>query len=160
MSKYTISDIKEADRLYDRMPLREVSERTGIPYGTISSWSRKDWITTERNYLAGPREYDWETVERADALYDRMPLTSVSDLLDIPLPTLWEWATRGWVSTEVNWKAKANVGKRKASPQRAAQLVKVKGYTQAQAAKELGVSQSTVHRYLKDYQKGRKSHAR
>lgn len=50
MSTYTMSDVQEADRLYDQMPLREVADETGIPQGTLSSWSRKGLISTDTNH--------------------------------------------------------------------------------------------------------------
>jgi len=88
MSKYTIKDIKKVNRLYDHMSQREIAEKTGIPRGTLASWSRKGWINTDTNHQKGPRKYDEETVERADRLWDVMPLPAVSEVLDIPIPTL------------------------------------------------------------------------
>jgi transposase len=154
MSKYTIKDIKKVNRLYDHMSQREIAEKTGIPRGTLASWSRKGWINTDTNHQKGPRKYDEETVERADRLWDVMPLPAVSEVLDIPIPTLFAWASKDWISTDVKWRERANDGKRKSSPSRAAQLVKVKGYTKQEAAKAMGVHPSTIRRYLKDYKKG------
>ena len=154
MSEYTIKDIKKVDRLYDHMSQREIAEKTGIPRGTLSSWSRKGWINTDTNHQKGARKYDEETVQRADRLWDVMPLPAVSEVLDIPIPTLFGWAARDWISTDVKWKGRANKGKRKSSPSRAAQLVKVKGYTQQEAAEAMGVHPSTIRRYLKDYKRG------
>jgi DNA-directed RNA polymerase specialized sigma24 family protein len=83
-----------------------------------------------------------------------MPITAVAEVLEIPVETLYSWLERGWISTDADWQGKGNEGKRKASPARAAQLVKVKGYTRQEAAAEMGVCASTIRRYLEDYKKG------
>jgi len=150
-STYTISDVQEADALYDRMSLQEVSGQTGIPYGTLSSWSRKGWISTDANHYTGPKRYSEDTVERADALWDRMPITDVSEVLDVPVQTLQGWKARGWISTDVDWKSRARAGERKASVVQAVELVRVKGLTYEEVADELGVSKTTIYRYLRDY---------
>jgi len=159
-TKYSRSDVDEADRLYDRMPLREVAERTGIPYGTLSNWSAYGHISTEANHLAKPKEWDWETVHRADALYDKMRLADVSDVIGVPLATLSHWRKKGWITTEKNWRSEARAGYRKKSPSRAAALVHGKGLTQAEAAERMGIARCTVCRYLKDYRRGRSNTSR
>jgi uncharacterized protein YjcR len=154
-STYTASHIRKADRLYDEHSLREISEKTGIPYGTLSSWSRKGWISTDTNHCAGPIQYDWDTIERADRLYDRMPTPAISEVLEVPLSTLSNWKDRGWITTERDWHREAQNGVRKKSPLRAANLVHEQGLTQKEAAEKMDVHETTIGRYLKDYRKGR-----
>lgn len=158
--KYSKADVDEADRLYDRMPLREVAEHTGIPYGTLSNWSNYGYISTEANHYSHPKEWRWETVHRANDLYDKMPFPAISDLLGVPMSTLSNWRQRGWVTTDKNWRAKARSGKRKKSPKRAAALVHGKGLTQAEAAERMDLSRSTLRRYLDDYRRGRSTTSR
>lgn len=52
----------------------------------------------------GPQEdTDWDSVERADNLWDRMPMTVLSEVEDISMGKLESWRQNGWISTERNW---------------------------------------------------------
>jgi len=152
--EYTVSDLKKADRLYDEMSLLEVADETGIPYGTLSSWSRKGWIGTETNHYKGPKRYTWEKVDRANRLYDRISLPAVADVLGVPLTTLQGWKDREWITSDVDWNAKARKRDFKASPKRAVELVRGQDLSYSEAADEMGVGKTTIYRYLKHYENG------
>jgi len=151
---YSASDLKEADRLLDEHPPGVVAEKTGIPKATLRNWVRKGWVT-KPDHRCGPR-YDEEVVERADDLYDRMPLSEVSEVLDVPEGTLQQWAQKGWIGTDVNWLSKANRASKRTRKRarRAARLVYEEGLLQREAAQMMGVSQSSISRYLKMYRTG------
>jgi transposase len=100
--------------------------------------------------------YEPERVSRADALYDKMPLPSISDVLDVPLTTLQSWKSRGWISTDIVWKNRRGGRERKATPRQAARLVFDQGLTRREAAERLGVHPRTVRKYLAEYRDGPK----
>lgn len=157
--KYTKRQIDEADELYDEVPLREVADRTGIPYGTLEMWRHHGYIGTETDHYAGVAwersPYTDEDVRRADQLYDRMYIPAVSDVLGIPEKTLYDWQSKGWISTEVdhphpNRQPKKN--ERRA--RRAAHLVHEQDYTQKEVAEKMGISEGLVSRLMKMYRQG------
>lgn len=156
MKQHTASEVQEADRLWDLMKLKKVAKKTGIPYPTLRTWSSKGWISTQINHQKGPREYGWDKVKRADKLYDLMSLPRVSEIVDVPERTLYSWKERGWISTDKDWRSLCRQEKT-ASPKRAARLVYDKGLSQKEAANHLGVHQSTISRYLKEYRESNKT---
>ncbi|AUO78935.1 DNA-binding HTH domain-containing protein [Salinibacter phage M1EM-1] len=96
-------------------------------------------------------KYSAQTVSRADELYDVMPLSGVSEVLDIPYSTLLSWSKQGWVSTDTNWKKGRSGRDKKASPKQAARLVFDQGLTRREAAERLGVHPRTVRKYISEY---------
>jgi len=151
---YTMSDVKKADRLYDQMPLDQVAEKMGIPKGTVRGWYKQDLIDTETDHNAGPRHYDQDTVDRVDQLYDRMPLSDIAEVLDIPIHTLKNWRREDWIGTDVNWSRRRAGPDRKVNPMAVVEAVMETEKTQTKVADEFGVCDATVSRYLKDYRKG------
>jgi DNA-binding transcriptional MerR regulator len=154
--KYTKAQIDRVDRLYDQHPIETTAEMTGIPAATITWWHKQGYISTDVCHRSrSNRKYSDEVVERADALWDRMPLSGVSDILGVPYETLRNWAKAGRISTDVNHKSnggKENRNRRRAH--RAAYLVHEQGYLQKEAAEKMGVSQGSISRYLKMYRTG------
>jgi len=148
---YTSSDINEADRLFDDHMLAEVSRKTGIPYSTLWKWKDKGMISTETDHHAGSLKYDDHMIERADYLYDRIPLSGVSEVTGVPETTLAGWKQRGLISTDVDWRARNGGVDKKVSPQRVAYFVYQKDMSHREAAEKLDVDRSTIHRNLKKY---------
>jgi len=155
MRKYTISDVQEADRLWDQMPLHEVAEEIGIPYGTLRDWYKWDWIDTDVDHRTrAVRKYDSETVRRADRLWDAHPLRKVSDLLGVPEKTLQKWSSRGWINTSTSHHRNAHSDGLDERIRRAAHLVYDRNLMQNEAAEKMGVGEATISRYLKRYRDG------
>lgn len=96
-------------------------------------------------------KYSAQTVSRADDLYDVMPLSGVSEVLDIPYSTLLDWSKRGWLSTDTEWKNERGGRGKKASPREAARLVFDLDLTRREAAERLGVHPRTVRKYISEY---------
>lgn len=154
---YTKNEIDEADRLWDEYPLPKVSEKTGIPLSTLKMWSERGYIDTETEHRGGVLDQDM--VDRADDLWDRVPLTSVSDILDIPYNTLLKWSQRGHISTDTNHRGSNGRPKRNKHKARlAAELVYDKDLTVREVAERWGVSRGTISRYLKMYRTGQYVH--
>jgi len=151
MPTYTMSDVKEADRLYDQMPLYKVGQKIDITPKTLRRWKNEGLISTEEKHKTS---YSAQTISRADELYDSMPVSQIAEVMDVPLGTVRSWRNRGWISTEVDWVSKNCGGKRKASPRKAVRLVHEKGFTYEEAGEKLGVSRSTIGKYIRDYRKG------
>jgi DNA-binding transcriptional MerR regulator len=97
MSEYKMSDVQEADRLYDQMPMRDVAEKIGISEKTLSGWKEKGLIDTEVNHRT---KYSAQQISRASELWDSMPLPKVSEMMDIPVRTLENWSRKGWINTD------------------------------------------------------------
>jgi DNA-binding transcriptional MerR regulator len=153
--KYTRKQVDRADRLYDNYPLEEVAEKTGIPYGTVQWWNKQGYIDSAVDHRSeAARKYDDETVDRADYLWDQMPLTQVSEILDVPYAVLRNWARKGWISTDVSHKGHNNRETRNRRRAHRAAELKSRGYTQKTIAEKMGVSQASVSRYLKMYRTG------
>jgi predicted site-specific integrase-resolvase len=154
-SPYTASDVTEANRLWDEMPLPEVSERTGIPDGTLGYWSEIGLISTDTDHRTrAVRSYDKDTIEKAERLWDVMPLTEVSDLIGVPLATLYKWSHKGWISTEMNHCGAHQTQNMTQKCRRAAHLAYEKDITNREAARRMGVAESTFYRYLRLYRNG------
>jgi|APHM01.1.fsa_nt_gi hypothetical protein len=151
MQQHTMSDVKKADRLWDEMPLSDVSDKTGVPYNTLRNWSSKGLISTDTTHTGGDWKYSEEIVDRADTLYDYMPPSEIAEVLDVTYSVLEEWIWKGWISTDQDWSSH-NGATKKADPARAAELVGAKGMTYQEAADVLGVSQSTAYKYVQEYQ--------
>jgi len=150
MSTYTMSDVREAGRLWDEMPLEEVAEQMGVAVSTLWRWSSMGLISTKTNHN---RKVPAQTVQRADELYDVMPLRQVAEALDVSRTALGDWKQKGWISTEKDW-LKINGGReKKTDPRRVVELYH-DGYTQREVADEIGISRSTVGRYLRQYRNG------
>jgi predicted DNA-binding protein (UPF0251 family) len=151
MSTYTMSDVGEADRLWDEMPLEEVADQMDAAASTLWRWSSMGLISTETNHLrnAPPR-----TVRRADDLYDRMPLREVADVVDVSKRTLVDWKQKGWISTEKDWH-KINSGReKKTNPRRVVELYHSEDLTQQEVADKMDIATSTVSSYLRHYRNG------
>jgi len=155
MSKYTISDVREADRLWDEYPKRIVSKKTGIPEGTLDYWSQKGLISTDTDHRGPKHTYDQETIEKVDGLWEFMPLTEISTLLEIPRSTLQSWADRGKISTDTEHRGKYQTKDMARKVRRAAHLAYEKDITKREAARRMGVSESTFYRYLRLYREGK-----
>jgi DNA-binding transcriptional MerR regulator len=151
MSKYTMSDVKKVDRLWSKMSQREVSEKTGIPRGTISYWANQGLISTDANHR---QEYDAQTVQRVDELYDVMPLPEVAELLGIPLKTLYWWQSKGLITSKVDWQSQQNGAEKKAPAQRVVDRALQDDTTYKEVAKKFGIHHSTVSNYVRQYRNG------
>jgi len=150
MSTYTMSDVHEADRLWDEMPLEDVADEMGMAVSTLWRWSSMRLISTETNHC---RKVPAQTIQRADELYDVMPLRQVAEALGVSRTALGDWKQKGWISTEKDW-LKINGGReKKTDPRRVVELYH-DGYTQREVADEIGISRSTVGRYLRQYRNG------
>jgi len=148
MSTYTMSDVQEADRLWDEMPQSQVAEATGVPLGTIKHWARIGLISTEVNHNT---KYDAQTISRADELYDVMPLKQLSDVLGVPKGTLAEWSSRGWISTE---RETGNPDGRdaKVNPRLLVEAYfEDESITMKEVGEEFGVSRQTVGYHVQKY---------
>lgn len=155
MSKYTISDVQEADDLWDEHPKTIVSERTGIPLGTLDDWAEKGLISTDVDHRAERlSEYPDETIEKADTLWDVMPLPKVSEYLDVPHATLRTWAEKEWISTEADHRGSHQTGDMPKKVRRAAYLSHDLDLGPREAADRMGVATSTYYRYLRLYRNG------
>jgi len=154
---WTIEEIDRADELYDEHPLREVSEITGIPEGTLSGWSTEGYISTSENWYAeASLKYSKETIERAGRLYDWMPISQVSKVIDVPERTIGGWRRRGYISTDTDHRKPVNAtpDRNAKRGRRADHLVNDHGYSQKEAAEKMGVSEAAMCRYLKMYRQG------
>lgn len=153
MSTYTTADIHDADRLWDECPLPRVAERTGIPESTLRGWAEKGLIDTDVDHRTA-HAHDQELIERADRLWDRMPLTKVSDLLGISYSTLSSWSEWGWIDTEADHRGSYQSKDMAEKVRRAAHLVHDQDRTKEEAAEIMEVSMSSLHRYLRLYRNG------
>lgn len=154
MSKHTISDVRDADRLWDEMSLPNVSDRTGIPVSTLKNWSQQGLINTDATHNGPDTRLSEETIERIDGLWDAMPLTKISNLLDIPYPTLMHLSETGRISTDTEWRGKHQTEEMERKVRRATHLVHEKDISKRQAARRMGVAESTFYRYLRLYRNG------
>jgi transcriptional regulator with XRE-family HTH domain len=150
MSTYTMSDVHEAGRLWDEMPLEDVADQTGVAVSTLWRWSSMGLISTETNHC---RKASAQTIQRADELYDVMPLRQVAEALGVSRTALGDWKQKGWISTEKDW-LKINGGREKKTDPRLVVELYHDGYTQREVADEIGISRSTVGRYLRQYRNG------
>lgn len=153
-SPYTVSDLQRADRLWDKMSLSEVEARTGIPEGTLKRWSRNGLISTDADHRGPDTRVAEETIERINVLWKYMPLTAISDLLDIPYTTLNGLRSSGHIHTETEHRGQYQVKGMKKKTRRAAHLAE-KCDTNRAAAQKMGVAESTFYRYLKLYRQGK-----
>ncbi len=152
MSTYTMSDVQEADRLYDQMPMRDVAEKTGISKSTLSNWKQQGLIDTEANHNT---KYSAQQISRADELWDSMPLPQVSELLDVPVRTLRHWSMEGWINTEVDWNGGYTGGRSKiCSPEPVIEMYFQSDLTMMEVARSYGISRSTVSDYVRQYRNG------
>jgi len=136
------------------MPLRKVSNRTGIPESTLKNWSAKGLISTDADHLSESlRKHDDEVIDRADHLWDTLPLKDVSDIIDVPYGTLLKWSQKGWISTETDHRGNYQKEGMKEAVCRAAQLAHETDLTNRAAARKMGVTESTFYRYLRLYRK-------
>ncbi len=155
MSPYTISDVQEADQLWDEMPLGEVADELGIPEPTLRDWAKHGWISTDVDHRKRAiRKYDSETIRRADRLWDTYPIRVVSNILDVPEGTLYHWSAWGWINTTANHAWNPNCEGLEERIRRAAHLVHDQDLTQREAAERMGLSEATISRYLKRYRTG------
>jgi len=71
--------------------------------------------------------------------------------MGIPLKTLSDWKQKGLIETDVDHRKRANATpkKNRRRAHRAHVLTDRYGYSQAEAAKKIGVSESTLSVYLK-----------
>jgi DNA invertase Pin-like site-specific DNA recombinase len=99
-------------------------------------------------------DYTMSDVQEADELWDKMPLKDVSKLTGIPMGTLGGWSSSGLISTEEDWLSKNGGPDKKVNPRRAVQAVFEKGMSYAEAGERLGVSSSTINKYIQDYRNG------
>jgi len=151
MSTYTMSDVHEAGRLWDEMPLEKVADQMGVAVSTLWRWSSMGLISTETNHC---RKVSTQTIQRANELYDVMPLRQVAEALGVSRSALTDWKQKGWVSTEKDW-LKINGGReKKTDPRLVVELYHSEDLTQREVADEIGISRSTVGRYLRQYRNG------
>lgn len=153
-SEYTRYEVCKADELLDEHPPSAVAEKMNMPSPTLWYWIKKGWVTNP-GHLGGTN-YDEKTIERADRLYDHMPLRAVSNVLDVPRSTLSDWKKKGWIDTQKNWTSEAlkRTERTKRRAKRAAHLVYEQGLLQKEAAEEMGIAESTISKYLKKYRSG------
>ena len=148
---YSMSDVKKAGRLWDEMPLGEVADQMGIAESTLWRWSSMDLISTDTNHLS---RADEAMIERADELYDVMPLRRVADEVGVCERTAQRWRKAGLISTDKDW-LKINGGReKKTDPGRVIEMYHEKEMTQREIADQVGVSRSTVSRYIRQYRNG------
>ena len=148
---YSMSDVKRAGRLWDEMPLGEVADQMDIAESTLWRWSSMDLISTDTNHLA---RADEAMIQRADELYDVMPLRRVADEVGVCERTAQRWRKAGLISTDKDW-LKINGGReKKTDPRRVIEMYHEKEMTQQEVADQVGVSRSTVSRYIRQYRNG------
>jgi len=161
-TKYSISDVDEADRLWDLYPLHRVSQKTGIPKRTLEDWSKKGHISTNADHSArSQREYtkDHELVQRADRLWDVMPLSDVAEITGASMGTLKYLARKELIHTDTNHQAQSWEKRNRERAHRAARLASKDGVTQKEVADRMDVSEASVSAYLKMYRQGTYKHA-
>jgi DNA-binding transcriptional MerR regulator len=155
MSDHTIADVKQADHLWDHYPLPIVAEKTGIPESTLGYWSQQGLIETDTDHRTrAVRKYDAEKIALADRLWDTMPLHKVSEVIDVPHNTLQKWSERGWIDTETEHRGRYQTKGMSRKVRRAAHLAHEKEITNREAARRMGVAESTFYRYLRLYRNG------
>lgn len=93
---------------------------------------------------------DGELVQRADYLWDHMPLKDVAKILPRSYSTLKRWSQKGYISTDVNWRVRNSGSPKKGSVRRVVNL-KRHGYTRKQISDKTGLGLRSVSRYLNDY---------
>jgi len=151
MSSYTMSDVKEADRLWDKMPTKQVAEKLGASPSTIWRWSSEGLISTDTNHN---RKVDTQKIERAEALCDHMSLRSVADMIGVHVSTLYDWKAKGLISPDKDWQAISGGVDKKANPWRVVEMYYEEDMSQREVAEKVGIARRTVRRYLRQYRNG------
>ncbi|WP_259219616.1 MerR family transcriptional regulator [Salinibacter ruber] len=151
MSTYTMSDVKEADRLYDQMPMRDVAEKIGISEKTLSGWKEKGLIDTEVNHRT---KYSAQQISRASELWDSMPLPKVSEMMDIPVRTLENWSRKGWINTDQDRQGGGDNRSKEYSPEPVIEMYFQSDKSMEEVAGYYGISPSTVSKYVRQYRNG------
>lgn len=158
MQNYTMSDVQEADQRWEEMPLPEVSEKTGIPVGTLWGWAKNGLIDTSKDWFSISRRarspYDEEVISRADELWDVMPLTRIAEVLDVPVDRLRQWSTNGWINTDVNWSIRAGGNAKAVDPTLVVEAYFESDRSQKEVGEEFGIRQQTVSKYVCQYRNG------
>jgi len=161
-TKYSKADVDEADRLWDLYPLPKVSAKTGIPESTLHYWSKHEYIATQADHTARSRRVytkDHELVQRADRLWDHMPLSDVADVLNVTQATLEYLARKQLIHTDQNHQAHERRKRSRERAHRAARLASKDDMTQREVADRMGVSEGSVSAYLKMYRQGTYKHS-
>jgi len=152
MPTYTMKDVQEANRLYDRMPMRDVAEETGISSSTLSNWKQKGLIDTDANHRT---KHSAQDISRASELWDAMPLPQVSELMEIPLSTLRYWSRKCWIETDKDWNVGYTGGRSKACPPRpVVEMYFQSDLTMKEVGDSFGISRFTVGDYVRKYRNG------
>ena len=152
-STYTVSDVEKADRLWDQMPLSEVSEETGVPESTLGNWSMQGLINTDTDHRQNrtTRKHSEDTLQLVEELWQVRPLTEISETLDIPYTTLHGWSQRGLISTDVEWRGTHQQEGMEKKIRRAAHFYYETDLTPQAAAEKMEVAISTFYRYIRLY---------
>jgi transcriptional regulator with XRE-family HTH domain len=151
---YSATDQQQVDDLLNRYPRHVVADKTGVPKPTIDYWIQQGYVeNVDQRY--GP-DAGWDTVDRADELYDRMPLSQVAEVMGMKQSTLDQWQQKGWITTDTNHRSRSarKARRNRERARRAANLVNDKGLMQREAAEKMDVSQSSISRYLRMYRTG------
>lgn len=151
MPRYTTHDIKRVDELYDHLSIPEIAEKEDMPESTLYNWKSRGWIDTDTDHVRRKNgSYSEEMVQRADTLYDLMPLHEIPNLLPVPFQTLKYWNQTDRISTEVDWQHKQNGAEKKVDPIPVVREVH-QGALQKDVAEKYGISETTVSRYMQQY---------
>jgi transposase-like protein len=146
-----MGDVQEADRLYDRMPMRDVAEKTGISEKTLLDWKRKGLIDTEVNHRT---KYSAQEISRASELWDSIPLSKVSEVMDIPVRTLENWSRKGWINTDQDRQDGGNNRSKEYSPEPVIEMYFQSDKSMEDVAGCYDISPSTVSKYVRQYRNG------
>jgi hypothetical protein len=152
MSDYTIQDVHAANEAWSEVPWAEMIEQVDVPEPVLDRWADMGLITTEgKHHLDNLKE----TVARADALYDAMPLRKVADHMTVPLKVLHGWSRCGWISTDVSWSGRASGEEASVQTRRVVECYhETEGKTYEDVGEELGIAISTVAYHIKKYRNG------
>jgi len=150
MPTYTMSDVREADQLWDEMPLRDVADYVEPSVRTLSRWASKGLISTESNHR---EKHDKDKVQRADELWDVMPLSKISEVIGVPYSCLREWSRAGRISTDKTWNG-CGFDAEVPTKMIVEAYHKDESVTYDEVAQQFGISSSTVGYHLRKYRNG------
>lgn len=138
-----------ADYLWDQMSLSEISERTGIPLGTLKTWSHAGKISTDANHHRGEGPiYPQEVIDRTEALAQVFPLSTVVDFVEPCAATIQRWKRSGVIDAPDPTPPRRDQTRLQMAH---ASILRDEGLSPAEIGEELDVTEKTAIRLLGRY---------